>query len=108
MEELIKEFRLIMKDRLVDMYDKYGTTSTIRISEKTENSFKCQLMFNKNRVEFLGDLEFINDVLECFRFSSDYFQLNMNLYDMKNHQVLRGWRESGTGIGFHFILTKRD
>jgi hypothetical protein len=40
MEELIKEFRLIMKDRLVDMYDKYGTTSTIRISEKTENSFK--------------------------------------------------------------------
>jgi hypothetical protein len=107
MDRLIKEFRVVMRDRLLDISDKYGTYSSIRISEKTENSFKCQVVFHKNGVVFLGDLEFITDVLECYRFCSDYFQLNMNLYDMKNHQVLRGWREHGTGINFHFILTKR-
>jgi hypothetical protein len=96
-----------MNERLLDISDKYGTYSSMRISEKTENSFKCQIIFDKSGVELVGDLEFITDVLECFRFSSDYFQLNMNLYDMKNHQVLRGWRERGIGINFHFILTKR-
>jgi hypothetical protein len=104
---IVEEFRSILKDRLLDISDKYRTNSTIRISEKTESSFKCFVSIGR-RESFICDLEFLNDVLECFRFCSDYFQLEMNVYEIRNHQILLGWRDRGNGIGFSFVFSKNN
>lgn len=102
---IVEEFRSILKDRLLDISDKYRTTSTIRISEKTESSFKCSVSIVK-RESFVCDLEYLNDVLECFRFCSDYFQLELNVYEIRNNQIQLGWKERGIGSGFSFVFTK--
>lgn len=103
---IAEEFRNVLKDRLFDISDNYGTESTIRISERSESSFKCSVAI-KRRESFVCDLKFLNEVLECFRFCSDYLELDLNLYEIRNHQILLGWRDNRSSIGFSFVLNKK-
>ncbi len=102
----INEFKIVLKDRLIDISDEYNTTHSFRITDRTETSFYCSTtIIGRNGI--IGDLDFINKVLECVRFTIDYFDLNVNLYEIKNRQVLRGWRENGAGFMFTFIISTK-
>ena len=58
--KIVEEFRSTLRDRLLDISDKYRTTNSIRISERTDSSFRCYVDVGR-RESFTCDLELIND-----------------------------------------------